>query len=364
MMVILAWCAFTFTIIQFGVALVNFLTRPWLPRLTTESQPLVSVLIPARNEELTIGQILGDLLRQSYLNLEILVFDDQSEDRTAEIVRVTAVSDTRIQLITSPGLPPGWTGKNFACHSLGKAAKGEYLLFLDADVRIGGDLIGNAVASAVQWSTGLITIFPQQMMESKGEKMTVPGMNYILVSLLPLILVRKSSWPSFSAANGQCMFFNGSVYHQTDPHGRVRQQRVEDITIARLLKKEGIRVACLLGDERIRCRMYTGFWVAVSGFSRSVAAFFGNSLGVASLFWLLTTWGFIPVILTMRLLWILIYLLIFITTRVFISFVSRQSIRDNLILLIPQQFSMGMFIFRALQHNLKRNFEWKGRKVS
>ncbi len=364
MMVILAWSALILTLLQFGVALANLLFRPWLPRLLPENHPLVSVLIPARNEELTIEAVLGDLSAQPYENLEIIVFDDQSEDKTAEIVRAAAAADPRIRLVNSPGLPEGWTGKNFACHSLGMAAQGEYLLFLDADARIGGALIGNLVASAQKWGAGLITIFPQQKMVSMGEKLTVPVMNFILVSLLPLILVRKSPWSSLSAANGQCMFYNGSVYRKFFPHELVRRQRVEDISIARMLKIERVRVACLLGDERIRCRMYTGFGEAVNGFSRSVAAFFGNSLAMASIFWLLTTWGFIPVILAMNLPVVMAYLLMFTVTRMIISFVSRQSIWTNLILLFPQQLSMGMFIFRAFQQHLKRSFEWKGRKVS
>lgn len=364
MMVVLAWSVLMLTLVQFGVALVNLLFRPWLLRLLPENQPLVSVLIPARNEELTIGSVLGDLSQQPYKNLEIIVFDDLSEDKTAEIVLTAAAADPRIRLVTSTVLPEGWTGKNFACHSLGMAAHGVYLLFLDADVRMEGLLIGNLVASAKKWGTGLITIFPQQMMVTMGEKLTVPVMNYILVSLLPLILVRKSPWPSLSAANGQCMFFGGNIYRKIRPHERVRRQRVEDISIARMLKIEGVRVACLLGDERIRCRMYTGFGEAVSGFSRSVAAFFGNSLGMASLFWLLTTWGFIPVILAMNLSVVLTYLLLYSVTRIILSFVSRQSIRTNLILLFPQQLSMGMFIFRAYLQHHKRSFEWKGRKVS
>lgn len=364
MMVILAWSALILTLMQFGVSLVNLFFRQWLPRLQPENQPLVSVLIPARNEELTIGSLLGDLLKQPYNNLEIIVFDDQSEDKTAEIVHSAAAADARIRLINSPGLPEGWTGKNFACHTLGGVAKGEYLLFLDADVRMGGHLIGNLVATARKWGAGLITIFPRQIMVTMGEKLTVPVMNYILVSLLPLILVRKSPWASLSAANGQCMFFDGSVYRKNFPHDRARQQRVEDIAIARMLKKEGIGVACLLGDERISCRMYTGFWEAVSGFSRSVAAFFGNSPGVASLFWLLTSWGFIPVILAMSLPVVLAYLLVYTATRIMISYASGQSIRDNLIFLFPQQLSLGMFIFRAYQQHLKRSYEWKGRKVS
>lgn len=379
--------ALVLALLQCLVALVNLLSRPWLPRLLPGDQPLVSVLIPARNEAAHIGALLEDLSRQPWTHLEILVFDDQSEDETATIIERAALSDQRIRLIRSSGLPNGWTGKNCGCHSLGAAAQGDYFLFLDADVRISGTLIGNAVAASRRYHIDLMTIFPLQIMESFGERCTVPVMNDILVSLLPLPLVLHSSRPSLAAANGQFMFFRAPVYREMQPHHHLRNIRVEDIAMARWMKKEKKKVACLLGDQRISCRMYHGFGEAVRGFSRSVTAFFGNSFLVALIYWMLTTLGFLPLLLApdrlnalladtlpsgmfqlppgmLPLLPALLWLVMVLATRVLVALASRQNVLLHLGLLPCHQISLVMFIFKAIRNRINRGFEWKGRKVA
>jgi hypothetical protein len=174
-------------------------------------------------------------------------------------------------------------------------------LFLDADVHIGNRLIDNAIAFTNRHDTGLISIFPKQIIVSAGEKITVPNMNLILVSLLPLILVRKLRFPSLAAANGQFMFFRQDVYKKILPHQLMKNNMVEDIAIAREFKRKCIRIACLLGDVNISCRMYTGFSDAVSGFSKNVIDFFGGSFLTAFLFWLITSFGFLAVLFFLHL---------------------------------------------------------------
>ena len=184
----LAYITIILTGLQFLVALINLITRNWLTDTMTESSKLVSVLIPARNEENNISNILNDLLKQYYKDIEVIVCNDQSEDNTESIVKEFAARDGRIKLINSAGPAEGWTGKNYACYLLSKQAKGEYLLFLDADVRLRGQIITNAVVSVDKNGLGLISIFPMQIIKSFGERITVPNMNYILLSLLPLLL--------------------------------------------------------------------------------------------------------------------------------------------------------------------------------
>ena len=133
-MIILAYIVLTFTGIQLIVALVNLLSETIIPPASGVSKKLVSVLIPARNEEKNIGLMLDDLLSQDYGNLEIIVFNDQSDDSTDKIVTEYTISDRRVRLINSPGLPQGWLGKNFACYSMATEATGSFFLFLDADV--------------------------------------------------------------------------------------------------------------------------------------------------------------------------------------------------------------------------------------
>jgi glycosyltransferase involved in cell wall biosynthesis len=362
-MIILAYIILAFTVIQMIVALMNLLPGTHLPKAREKSDEMVSVLIPARNEENNIGIILQDLLIQEYQNIEIIVFDDQSEDKTREIVKGLSAVDNRISLVCSEGLPEGWLGKNYACHSLSKYAKGDYLMFLDADVRIKNNTIGKSVSFSNKHGLAIISVFPKQIIKSNGEKVTVPNMNYILLSLLPLILVRKLKFTSLSAANGQFMFFRADVYHSVEPHWLMKNNKVEDISISRYLKEKDHKIACLVGDDNINCRMYTGFCDAVSGFSKNVIAFFGNSFLFAVIFWLVTTFGFIPVLFFLSREIFLAYLTLYLLTRVFISFASHQNIIDHFGFIVPLQISMGIFIYKAFINKYFRKYQWKGRSI-
>ncbi len=362
-MIYFAWFIFFFTILQLFVAFINLISRPKLRHFSETYEALVSVLIPVRNEEHTVLHILNDLIRQEYKNIEILVFDDESEDDSAAVINDFAGRDSRIQLISSKGLPAGWLGKSHACHVLSQHAKGEYLLFMDADVRIGNKAILKAVTYMQKHSLGLLSVFPNQVMKTPGEWLSVPTMNYILLSLLPLILVRLSKFSSLSAANGQFMLFQASQYKKYSPHEKMKTNLVEDIAIARLFKKEHIRIACLVGDETIRCRMYTGFNAAVQGFSKNIIAFFGNSFFIAVLFWLITTVGFIAVLIFLPAKICLLYLISYLLIRVMVSWISRQNLLINMLCILPHQIAIGIFIIRAFINTVSNRYLWKGRYI-
>jgi len=363
-MVYLAYFILAFTITQFIVALINLLFAQQLKSDNCGFNELVSVLIPARNEETNIPNLLNDLQKQDYQNIEIIVFNDLSTDKTEDIIKRIAKDDSRIQLINSEGLPNGWLGKNFACHSLSKHAKGKYLLFLDADVRVKDRILSNSIALAEKHRIGLLSIFPKQKLVSLGEYLTVPNMNYILLSLLPLVLVLKSKFTSMAAANGQFMLFNKAKYFDTLPHKNFMNNKVEDIEIARFFKQKNIQIACLLGDDTIECRMYKGFNEAVNGFSKNVVNFFGNSFLAAILFWLITTFGFAAILCGLGFFHLCVFLIIILTTRIIISIISQQNILLNTLLIVPQQFVIGVFIYKAIINKVKNQFEWKGRSIS
>jgi glycosyltransferase involved in cell wall biosynthesis len=348
---------------QLLLALVNTVFAQKPETGSSLSKRLVSILIPARNEEKNIANLLNDLQNQEYQNIEIIVFNDLSTDKTEEIVLQISKEDNRIQIINSEGLPNGWLGKNYACHILSKYAKGDYLLFLDADVRVKGRIISSTIALAEKHQLGLLSIFPKQKMESFGEYLTVPNMNYILLTLLPLILVFKSKFASLAAANGQFMLFNKSTYFSTLPHEIFKNNKVEDIEIARYFKQKDIPIACLIGDDTVECRMYNGFNDAINGFSKNVVNFFGNSFLVASLFWMVTTIGVIAIIVAFPIYLVIVYLLIILTSRMLVSIASRQNILMNILLIIPQQLALGMILIKSIQNKFKKQYQWKGRNI-
>jgi glycosyltransferase involved in cell wall biosynthesis len=363
-MIFLAYFIFGFALMQLIVALVNLLFSQQFTKSDFNENGLVSVLIPARNEEGNIANLLADLLSQPYKNIEVIVFDDLSTDNTVMIVQHYAKLDPRVKLISSKGLPEGWLGKNYACHSLSNYANGSYFLFLDADVRVNGSIINDSMAYSKKHKLGLLTIFPKQIIKSWGEYITVPNMNFILLSLLPLVLVRTTKNNSLAAANGQFMLFEACAYKINLPHELMKANKVEDIEIARYYKQRNIPIACLTGNNNVECRMYNGFTDAVNGFSKNVISFFGNSFVLALLFWLITTFGWIIIFNNLSFNQSLVYLLILLLTRIIISYISLQNIFLNIFMLIPQQLVLGMFIYKAFVNSITKNYKWKDRNIS
>jgi len=363
MILYLAYFVVFFSLLQLTVAFVNWIFKPNFRKQKTENSELVSILIPARNEENNIEILLSDLQKQNYNNIEIIVFNDQSTDKTDEIISAKATTDKRIYLINGQNLPSGWLGKNNACFQLAKKAKGQYFLFLDADVRISGNIINQTIGMMKTQKLGLISIFPKQIMNTLGEWFSVPNMNYILLSLLPLILVRKTKISSLSAANGQFMLFNAKVYNKTQPHEQMKREKVEDIKIAQFFKKRNLKISCLTGNNDISCRMYPNYKEAISGFAKNVAMFFGNSLLVAFLFWLMISLGFLLILTVLPFSYLILYLVSILLIRILVSLTSQQNVFKNLIYLIPQQITLGLFIAKALIYKLKKEQQWKGRNI-
>lgn len=358
----IAYIVIAFTAIQLVVAFVNFVFKQNMDISNTKGS-MVSVLIPARNEEQNILKLLRNLSAQDYHNYEVLVFDDESTDRTAEIVAKFIKKDKKVRLIASKGLPNGWLGKNNACHCLAMEAKGDYLLFLDADVQIKHNIIGKTVSFAQKNGLSLISVFPKQIMKSWGEYATVPVMNYILLTLLPLVLIRKISFPSIAAANGQYMFFDAKNYMSLLPHQAMKAEKVEDIKIARYYKKNKLKVACLANETDIKCRMYNSYPEALNGFSKNVTTFFGSSTLVSILFWLLTSLGFIPILLVFDTKGLAVYIVAALLIRILVSLTSNQSPTKNITYLLPQQISLGVIILKSIKNKLKKEHIWKGRNV-
>ncbi|MBN2805539.1 MAG: glycosyltransferase, partial [Prolixibacteraceae bacterium] len=343
---------------------VNFLFSERMKIQHSNQEALVSILVPARNEAGHIEQLIQSVQQQEYQHFELIVCDDQSEDSTAALVKKYQEADQRIRLIGTDHLPEGWLGKNHACHSLSLQAKGNYLLFLDADVIIEGNLIARAIRHMQHYGLALITIFPKQIMHSAGELKTVPVMNYILLTLLPLILVRKSSFSSLAAANGQFMFFDAKTYHAIKPHALLRANKVEDIAMARLLKKNKQGISCLASEKQISCRMYHNYGEAVQGFSRNIVTYFGNSKVLAILFFLITSLGIVPIVWTGQWFFIVSFILTTLFTRVLVAITSNQSVYQTLKHLPHHQIAMCQFILQSIHHQINKQETWKGRNIS
>lgn len=358
----LAYISFIFITLQFINTLVNYIFRSKLHVSNNDNNVKMSILIPARNEEKNIAELLDNLYKIKSSILEIIVYNDNSTDNTAKIVEEFKKLDNRIILINATYLPDGWSGKNYACHQMANIAKGDYLLFIDADVRLYGNIINDAVIYAKTYNLGLLSIFPKQLLITLGEKITVPIMNYILLTLLPLELVRISPFTSQAAANGQFMLFEANLYRKYFLHKMFKNSVVEDIHIARYLKSQKVRIGCIAGENRVVCRMYNSYSEALKGFSKNILMFFGNSFSLSLFFWALVALGFIP-ILFVNTNYLAIYVIEFVFIQLFYSLTSNQNFVINLLLFPLQQFFLLHAIINAILIKKGKPYTWKGRYI-
>ena len=243
--------------------------------------PRVSVLIPARNEELRLRPCISTLSDSDFPILEILILDDHSNDGTAALVQQRAKGDPRIRLISGQPLPEGWVGKPWACHQLAQQAKGEYLLFVDADTRFSDITLSNAVNLAHEQHSDLLSLWPYLESLSWSERLVIPFVHLFILFYLPHWA--KGSLRCFGAANGQFVLFRRTAYEKIKGHESVRNHMVEDIAIARNMRAAGFKVLNLDGTNPghsialVRCRMYTRFSEVWEGFTKNLyPSFDGN----------------------------------------------------------------------------------------
>jgi glycosyltransferase involved in cell wall biosynthesis len=256
---ILIYLIYFFLILRFTVTLFNFISNPKLTKTGKKYNDLVSILIPARDEERNIIDLLESIRDQDYQNFEVIVLDDHSSDQTFKLCYDFCEIHKSFKVIKGKDLPKDWLGKNYACSQLADLAKGEYLIFLDADETIADGLINNSIQRMKLNKLSLLSIFTDQVTVTWGERLVVPLMHFLLLNLLPLRLVRLSGNPSFSAASGQFMMFDADNYKTNQWHEQVKGKVVEDIEIMKLIKVNGYKAEALLANGYIHCRMYRSF---------------------------------------------------------------------------------------------------------
>ena len=360
----LLYLIFFFLILRFSVTLFNFISNPKLTSSGKHYSDLVSILIPARNEEEDIITLLQSIKNQNYTNYEVLVLDDNSTDETYSICADFCKTDSRFQVLIGETLPEGWLGKNFACCQLAKAAEGKYLMFLDADDEIKNGLIDNAIHRMKIRGLSLLSLFTNQVTLTLGEKLVVPLMHFLLLNLLPLRLVRLSPNPAFSAASGQFMLFEAKNYREYQWHDQVKNKVVEDIEIMKLVKTCGLNGEALLANGFIFCRMYRGFNEAVAGFSKNLLAGFGNSIIGSSLYMLLILAGPIIIFFNMSSMLLVVAISLIVLVRIMIAFLSGQNAIHN-VLLHPLQILVLIWVFFvSLYKYFTNSVSWKGREIN
>ncbi len=325
----------------------------------------ISIIIPFRNEEKNVSGCLESLLQQELDNYEILCLDDNSEDRTFEYLKRYEKNYALVKVISGKPLPSGWIGKNWACYQLSFHAKGDYLIFMDADVRLKPKAIKSVINHFINLKVSFLSVFPTQLMRSFGEYLITPSMNWLLLTFLPLKFVYKFKNPSFVAANGQFIIVDKKAYYDLGGHEKVKNRVVEDMSLARLFKKNNFKIVTFLGVDLIYAHMYDDFVSAIKGFSKNFFAGFETTYFNFSILLLFIFFSFIsPFMLIVFDIKFLLIINLILVQKFLISLKSHQHVLINLIL-TPLQLLLVIFVgINSMILTKKGNLNWKGRRIT
>ena len=344
----------------------KFVTANLLIMAATETnaqRPTVSVIIPARNEEACLADCLQSLVAQSGVAFEIIVVDDRSTDRTREIAQ--SFPEEKVRVVETPPLPAGWTGKNNAVTTGARQAPGEWLLFTDADtVHLPGSLAG-AMAEAQENHADLLSYSPEQIAVTFWEMATLPVVFAELARQYPPSVVSDPTSP-IAAANGQFILIRRDAYEAVGGHAAIAADILEDVVLARAVKRSGRKIRFRFAPDAVRTRMYRNYRELRDGWTKNLALLFPQPGRLAAK--ILAFWAIPWVALSMAYAshgwwWVGIYVVTFLYLAIRIKRANSTLGGD----LLAAAFGMPMFAYlllRSKRAHATGSVTWKGRTYS
>ncbi len=339
-----------------------------------DTLPSVSVLIPTRNESKNIVACLRSALTQDHPRYEVIVVDDASTDNTVQLAENIAANNQRLRVFRGRAIAPHWFGKTYAQYEAAQVSRGEYLLFLDADVALDRRALSYLVTAAKKTGAGILSILPYQAKEGFWEGLLAPFMYLQLFLFFPAYAM-DWPWEAVAAyANGQCMLVERGAYKKIGGHSGASETLREGADMAKLLKQRGGKVVLLSGGGIARAKVYGGppeLWDGLTRFHyttahRALAVAFLTLISYAVLFvipffnvayTLLTQWTVSPVVISV--VSILLGMVMFLTAA------GRYGLALSEILFFPigAVVWIGM-IGKAISVSMAREgVRWKGRTV-
>lgn len=238
-----------------------------------EEAPLVSIIVPARNEAENISPCVASLLNSVYPRREIIVVDDDSVDGTSDILRILEEhSKGGLRIVSGEPLPAGWLGKPWACWQGYQRASGELLLFTDADTRHDDALLGHAVGALRNRDVDMVSVLPRQLLVSFWERLIMPHVFALIMLRYPdLGRVNRTRDPRRVIANGQFLLIRRAAYEAIGGHESLRTEVVEDQAIAQRVIDSGHRLFVAHAEELMETRMYRSLSGIIEGWSKNLA---------------------------------------------------------------------------------------------
>lgn len=364
------WVIISIYIIILLSTFTNILFTPRLNKYNSSNTPFISILIPMRNEERNVVELLDNLKKLSYPNMEVIGLDDGSTDLTAEKWLEHTEGDDRFSLKYGKSLPEGWKGKVHACDQLAAFSTGDKLLFLDADARIHPSTLQHALGVMETYQSAMVTGFPKFPTKPFLSKLLVPFQHILVLSHLPIFVANKTTKPAFTAAHGAFLFVDRQPYEAVGGHEAIKDAMVDDVMLARLYKENGLNVSLVNVTMFVECFMYETNKEVWEGFQKNIFIGVGKKVFPAILvviyylmIYLLPIYYIVAYLETSYLPYLLPFVFILLT-RIGISVATRESILNAFYFPLAS-ISFSLLMFSAIyKDKSKRGYTWKGRTYS
>lgn len=355
--VLISWVA------AFIRTIVNLLLIPTL-RPGSADGPPVSIVIPARNEERSIGETVTRLLRQTYRKLELIVVDDGSTDATPDILRKIGEADSRLIVLRNEETPDGWLGKPWALHRGAEVATGELLLFVDADISYEPDAVAAMVARLRESGVAMLSALPRLEMRGFWENALIPQLAMTIFSFLPTWLGNRTKIRMLGVGGGPGNMVWRNAYDLAGGHVALRAAVVDDVGLARLIRQSGQRTEAVRSDGLISVRIYHGLHEIVHGFTKNAFSVLNRNYVAALVVAILTIlFHVLPYAMALAGSRVAVATVLMITaTRLLLFSVLRYSLLSALFLHPVMNLAWTYIFLRSMWiTGVRRKLTWRGR---
>lgn len=344
----------------FVMAIVNSLTIVRPPRVGS-SHLTFSLLVPCRNEEENVFALVESLAALDHPRYEVIFINDNSTDNTRELLVEAAKSLPGMLVIDAEPLPQGWLGKPWALSQGLIQAKSDFIVTVDADVRLSRDALSAMDAVLTRTQADFLSPYPAQIALTLSERLIQPLLQWTWMTTVPLRLAMKSSRPSLAVANGQFFFIKRSALVTSGSFESIRSSVLDDIDLARVLVRNGFHGGVCDGSSIASTRMYSNFREIRNGYGKSLSQGFGGVIGSLVIALLMIISGLIPFIFSFTgSTTAAIALLLVITSRMVSALSSRSLLIDALL----HPISSILFVYLLIYSNLfRKKIKWKGRSL-
>ena len=363
-----------FTILLLITILINLWTLgnslflfPLSRNTKLKHQPSVSLLVPLRNEAANVDGLMDSLQALSYPHLEVLLLDDHSDDGTYEMLLERSRDDSCFHVLQGKELPEGWNGKVHACHQLSQAATGDYFLFLDADARVRPQVIEQTLSTMDKKEADMLSGFPNYPNNHFLSHMLVPLQHMVVLLHLPLFVANTTNKPVFTAACGIFIMIEKKTYEAIGGHASVKESLVEDVHIAREVKKHGYKMILANITGTVLSYMYDSSKETWAGFKKNLYTGIGRSTAMVIFLTLFYTVVFLlPASLAVlgivsgEFTLLLPYLLT-VTFKMYVDALTGHPLWLSFFLPIAVILLISIMMASMFVHKQGKTYQWKGR---